>query len=283
MKIAVLGMGRMGHALAGRLLEGGHDITVWNRTPGRVPDLIDQGARQADSAPEAVAGTDLAITSLANDAAVREVALGEGGIASTLSEGAAYVEASTISPELSGELDESFPRFVAMPILGSPSQVRGGQAIYLIGANDPAARAVDPLFPGLSERKFRYARPPLASAAKVAVNLLLLDGVVALAESFAVGRAGGLTDDQLRELLGESPMVAPGLKYRFEGILTGTQETFWTTALGAKDAGLAVEVARTGGVDLPVTATVRQLYEEAARNGDQADIAVVGRRYRPTA
>jgi 3-hydroxyisobutyrate dehydrogenase len=69
------------------------------------------------------------------------------------------------------------------------------------------------------------------------VNLLLLDGVMALAESFTAGRSGGLSDDRLRELLGQSPVVAPAIKNRFEGVLTGQQEPWWTAALGPRTLG----------------------------------------------
>ena len=280
MRISVLGMGRMGRALAGRLLDGGHEVTIWNRTAGRAPELVDRGATEAESVAAAAAKAEIVITILANDDAVRAVATAEDGIRDALPADALYVDASTVSPGLSAELGDAFPRFLAMPILGSPSQVAGGQAIYLIGGEETSAAAVEPLFPHLSEKRRRYDRPATAAAAKVTVNLLLLDGVVALSESFAVGRAGGLTDEQLRDLLVESPMVAPGLKYRFEGILTGDQETFWTAGLGAKDAGLAVELARSAGVELPVTRTVRELYEETDEAAGGVDIALVARRYR---
>src|SRR2546423_1141734 len=151
MDIAVLGMGRMGRALAGRLLEGGHRVTVWNRTQGKA-----------------------------------------------------------------GVVD-----------------------------------GLEPVLSSLSDRVRRYDTAPLALTAKLANNLLLLSGVVALAESFAVGRSGGLSDDQLRDLLGNSPLVAPGLKNRFEGVLTGSQEGWWTTLLGAKDAGLTVDIAPGADVDPP--------------------------------
>ena len=108
--------------------------------------------------------------------------------------------------------------------------------------------------------------------------------MVALAESFAVGRSGGLTDDQLRELLGTSPMLPPGLKNRFEDVLGGSQEGWWTTVLGAKDAGLALEVARQAHVELPVAAVVQKAYEKAASSGlSDADIAAVTELYRDSA
>ena len=279
MNLAVLGMGRMGQAIAGRLLEAGHDVTIWNRTPGRAPELRQQGAREAESVGDAVGTADLVLTSLANDDAVLAVALGEEGIRSALKDGATYADCSTVAPATSAKLAAAFPRFVAMPILGSPVQVTAGQAIYLIGGSGEAAAAVEPLLPDLTEKSHRYERAPLAAAAKLTVNLLLLDGVVALAEAFASGRAGGLDDAQLRELLGENPMVAPGLGYRFEGVLTGDQDEIWSAALGAKDARLALELAGTAGVGLPLTATARDRYEETAARLKDVDIAGVTRLY----
>src|SRR5207247_11055151 len=81
----------------------------------------------------------------------------------------------------------------------------------------------------------RYELPSQATAAKLASNLVLLAGITALAESFAVGRAGGLSDDELRNLLAESPLVAPGLRNRFAGLLTGAQEPWWTTELRSEE------------------------------------------------
>jgi 3-hydroxyisobutyrate dehydrogenase-like beta-hydroxyacid dehydrogenase len=222
----------------------------------------------------------VAITSLSNDDAVKTVALGKDGVRSALAEDATYVDASTVAPSTSAELAEAFTRFVAMPILGAPPLVASGEAIYLVGAEDGCAEAVAPLFPALSEKRISYSHPSQAAVAKLTVNLMLLDSVVALAEAFGTGRAGGLSDDQLRELLGESPMVAPGIKSRFEGILTGHQDPLWTALLGAKDAGLALLIAESNGVKLPLTSTARGLYEEAASRSHDADIAAVSELYR---
>jgi 3-hydroxyisobutyrate dehydrogenase-like beta-hydroxyacid dehydrogenase len=281
MRIAVLGLGRMGQAVAGRIIDCGHELVVWNRTPGKATELVARGARQADSVASAVSDVDVAMTSLANDDVVRQVACGDNGIRSSIGDDAVYADLSTISPGLSAELDHAFPRFAAVPILGSPVAVAAGQAVYLLGAAPPVTKALEPVVLCLSDKVRRYDSPPLASTAKLAVNLLLLDGLVALAESVTVGRSGGLSDDQLRELLGDSPMVAPGLKNRFEGVLTGSQDPWWTTVLGAKDAGLAVGVVVGHGGQLALTDTARQLYLKAASLGfADADIAAVANLYR---
>jgi 3-hydroxyisobutyrate dehydrogenase len=283
MDVAVLGMGRMGRALAGRLLEGGHRVAVWNRSKGKAGELVAGGAWEAACIGGAVEAVDVAITSLANDDAVRAVAFGE--LRSSMGDKTVYVDCSTVSPGLSAELAGAFPgRFLAMPVLGSPEAVKAGQAVYLAGGNAGIVDRLGPVISSLSDTVRRYDTAPLAITAKLAVNLLLLSEVVALAESFAVGRSGGLRDDQLRDLLGASPMVPPGLKNRFEGVLTGSQAGWWTTALGAKDAGLALDVARQADVELPVASVVRDRYDKAASSGlADADIAAVGELYHASA
>ena len=280
MDIAVLGMGRMGSALAVRLLDGGHRVTVWNRAKGKAGDAVSAGAQEAESVTDAVRDADVVVTMLANDDAVRAVALGE--LKSSSSDQAVYVNTSTVSTALSNELAEAFPgRFLAMPVLGSPEAVRAGQAVYLAGGDSKVVDRIAPVLAALSSSVHRYDTPSLATTAKLASNLLLLSQITALAESFAVGRSGGLSDDQLRDLLGSSPMVAPGIKNRFEAVLTGPPDGWWTTVLGAKDAGLAIDVARAANVELPEAEAVKRLYEQAAASGlDRADIAAVSDLYR---
>ncbi|MCU1354910.1 MAG: 6-phosphogluconate dehydrogenase binding protein [Acidimicrobiales bacterium] len=282
MDIAVLGMGRMGQAVAHRLLEGGHSVRVWNRTAGRAGPVVGAGATEAGSIAEAVRGTDVVITSLANDDAVREVALGRGGVAGSIEGPTIYLDASTVSPGMAGDLAEAIPRYAAMPILGAPVAVASGKAIFLLGGSDDVLEVALPLARSLSDSVRRYPEPQLAGAAKLAVNTLLLDVVVALSEAFAVGRAGGLTEDQLADLLSASPIVPPGIANRFEGILRGGQEGWWSPALGAKDAGLAVDLAASDGHQLPVTASARDQYQRTAEAevGAPGDIADVTSRYR---
>ena len=280
MDVAVLGMGRMGSALAIRLLHGGHRVAVWNRSKGKAGEVVSAGAREAQSVADAVRDADVVITMLANDEAVRAVALGD--LRSSIGDQAIYVNCSTVSPALNSELAHAFAaRFLAMPVLGGPAAVRAGQAAYLPGGEGSVAGRLAPVLSSLSATIHRYDTASLATTAKLATNLLLLSQITALAESFAVGRSGGLSDDQLRELLGGSVMVAPGIQNRFEDILTGPQDGWWTTVLGAKDASLAINVARGAHVELPEAEAVKQLYDKAAASGlDHADVAAVTELYR---
>ncbi len=281
MKIAVLGLGNMGLALSERLLQGGHDLTVWNRSKGRADPLLQIGATEADTPAAAVASAEVVITSLANDDAVRGVALGEGGILSAIGD-RIYVDCSTISPGLSAELSEALARFVALPVLGAPQAVRSGDAMYLAGGAAETVDGIRPLLATLSERVKYYPRQEMASAAKLAANLLLLSGIATLAEAFTVARAGGLGDAELTDLFAESALVAPGVKNRFRAILEGSGPTWWTTELGAKDARLASEsVSAQDTTRLRIGPALRDLYQAAADAGFRDDdVAFVARIYR---
>ena len=281
MKIAVLGMGRMGAAMAARLAAGGHDVTVWNRSPGKAGPAVEAGAREAGSIAEAASSAAVVITMLAADRAVREVALGREGLAGNLGDDAVYVDSSTISPETSAELAGRFDRFVAMPVLGSPEAVRSGSAVYLAGGPTAALDAIEPVTSVLTEKLNRLESAPLALAAKVTANFLLLGGLSVLAEAIEIGRAGGLDDGQLEAVFGESPLVSASLRNRFEAVLGRYTDGWFSMALGAKDVGLGVDLAGRAGMELPVARAVRARYDSAA-SGDlaDADVAALGRLYR---
>ena len=281
MDIAVLGMGRMGQAVARRLLGRGHSVVVWNRSPGKADEVVASGAKEAGSIAEAADGAEVVITSLSDDEAVEAVALGDGGVRSAVGADAVYADASTVSPAMSEQLASAFPRFVALPILGAPAAVESGEATYLAGGDPADVARLDPVLAALTATVRRYDTPAKAGHAKLASNLMLLAEVAALAEAMTVARSGGLGDDEIRALLGESPMLAPGVRNRFEGVLTGEMEAWWTTALGAKDAGLAAGAARAAGVELPLADLVEALYRRAAESGAaDEDIIAVAARYR---
>lgn len=280
MRVAVLGMGRMGQAVAGRVLGGGHEVLVWNRSKGKADRLVEQGATEARSLAEAVRAAETVISCLANDDAVEETALGPGGVRSSIGD-RTYVDASTVSPALGAALGRAFERYVALPILGAPEAVHEGRATYLAGGRPDTVKELEPVLAALGGTVKRFERPELALAAKLSVNLLLLSGIATLAEALTVGRAGGLSDEQLVEVLVDSPMLAPGLKNRLAGVAKGSGPVRWTTGLAAKDARLAVALAAAAGKGLRIGPTLVDLYQGAADSGfDDQDMVAVACLYR---
>ena len=128
MRLAVLGMGRMGHALAERLLGGHLEVTVWNRTPHRADDLVVRGAREAPTPAAAAEGTDATFTSLADDAAVLSVVTGQDGVAAGLGDGV-LIDASTVSPDTTAHLAGAVGGRQRRPIRGRIPGWRGGKRV----------------------------------------------------------------------------------------------------------------------------------------------------------
>jgi 3-hydroxyisobutyrate dehydrogenase-like beta-hydroxyacid dehydrogenase len=269
----------MGHALAERLLDGGHEITVWNRTPHKADDLLAKGARAAESPAAAAAETEATFTSLADDAAVLAVVTGPDGAAGGLGDGV-LIDASTVSPETTAELAKAVAgRLLASPILGSPAAVLAGQATHLIGGPRELYDRLQPAYDALAdEQRRRYVSedPTVATTLKLLSNYLLMSGIAALSEAVATAQAVGLPDDLIRDYFGRLPLVAPALLNRLDDIISGDHQGWFSTTLGAKDVRLAEQLARSHGVPLPLADVVKRRFEQAAAEGwADADIAAV--------
>ncbi len=279
MQLAVLGMGRMGHALAERLLSGGHAVTVWNRGAHKADDLLAKGAQAAATPAEAAAGAEAAFTSLADDDAVRTVVTGPQGVAAGLRDGV-LIDASTVSPETTAPIRDAVAgRFLASPVLGSPAAVLAGEATYLIGGPGELYERVQPAFATLADeghRRYVGEDATMATTLKLLSNYLLMSGLATLAEAVAAAQAAGVPDDLIRDYFGRLPLVAPALRNRLDDIISGDHQGWFSTRLGAKDLRLADDLARSHGLRLPLAEAVKQRFEAAAAEGwADADIAAV--------
>jgi 3-hydroxyisobutyrate dehydrogenase-like beta-hydroxyacid dehydrogenase len=278
-QIAVLGMGRMGHALAERLLESGHDLTVWNRTPHKADDLVARGVSEAGTPARAAAGAQATFTSLADDSAVLAAVTGPDGVAAGLG-GGVLSDASTVSPQTTAQLRAAVAgRMLASPILGSPAAVVSGDASYLIGGPREHYDRLRPAYEALAEeerRRYLADDATVATTLKLLANYLLMSGIATLAEVVVAAQTVGLADDLIRDFFGRLPLVAPGLRNRLDPIVSGEHEGWFSMRLGAKDVRLADALARSHGIQLPLAGAVKRLYERATAEGwAEADIAAV--------
>lgn len=278
MDIAVLGMGHMGRAVAGRLLDGSHQVRIWNRTPGRAPDLVARGATEAPSAPAAADGADVVVTSLTDDAAVLAVlSPGDAALVGVGPE-AVVVDCSTVSPATSRLLASHYDgRFVAAPILGAPAAVVAGEATLLLGGPAPVLDRLEPVWSAVTAKVVRCGDDPgRATVVKLMGNFLLLAGIATLAEVVATGQAAGLDDEFLSTFLGAAPLVAPALGNRLGAVIGRDPAGWFPTPLGAKDMGLLLDLAGSLDLGLPLAEAVRDRYRTAVEQGlAEADIAGV--------
>ena len=265
MQMTVLGLGNMGSALAARLLDGGHDVVVWNRTASRADALVARGARAAADIAEAAATADAVMISVRDDDAATEVvgALSAAGVSVPV------VNCTTSAPPRTSAMADLVPTFVAAPILGAPQAVANGTATYVVAGPPAQLAALEPVWPCLTNRVLNCgADPARASTVKLMSNHLLLSGLVALSEAVVVGQAAGLEDDMVRDVLGSHPMVPTGLLNRLDDLIDGDHTRGWfDTTLGAKDLALFVDLAAAHGVDPVLAELARDRYLAAADSG----------------
>jgi 3-hydroxyisobutyrate dehydrogenase-like beta-hydroxyacid dehydrogenase len=279
MRVAVFGMGNMGRALALRLLERGHVVKIWNRTPGKASEVIEAGAVESPSPAEAARGTEAMLMSLADDQAVREVMtrLADLGLDPG---GPIVADMSTVSPGTSRALVDLAPggRFVAAPIVGGPQAVVEGQAVGLLGGERDLVDRLKPIWSDVFTVRWYYCGgdPGSALTYKLLNNYLLMSGIAVLAEVVATGQAAELDETILRDFLFQWPTIAPALHNRLDDILGGDHRGWFTTRLGAKDVRLTAELAESKGLELPIARLIEQRYEEAAERGwSDSDITAV--------
>lgn len=283
MDVAVIGLGNMGRAAAGRLIDRGHRLRVWNRSPGRAGELLERGAVEAASPAEAVDGVEVALVVLTDDDAVASVCLGEGGAAAALPDGAVLADVSTVSPELARRLAAEGPagRVLDTPVLGAPSALAEGGGRFLVGGPSEALEVARPVLDDLGSDVTHCGPAGAGAVVKLVGNLLLVTGVAAVAEGVAIARAQGVDDDTLAAALAESPVMSPAARMRLGPVLDPHHPGWFGPALARKDVRLAAGLAADAATGAPLAEAADRLLSRVLELGDWPDFAAVAEAYRP--
>lgn len=267
-KIAFLGLGNMGTPMALRLLNAGHDVTVWNRTVERTAPLVDAGASVAASPAEAAVGVEFAITMLATPYALGEVLFGLNGLASALSAGQTLIDMSTVGPDAFRSAAARLPSGVAAvdaPVRGSIAEATDGRLHVYVGATDDQFERVQPVLDVFGD-VHHVGTGGAGAAMKLMVNTTLAASIVVLGEALALGRALGLDQASMLDVLAESP-VGSTERAKRANVETGHYPPSFKLSLAAKDMRLAVAAADDAGIDLKTADTVCRWLDEAADQG----------------
>ena len=282
MKIGFIGLGRMGSAMAANLVNAGHDVTVFNRSPEKRRALVELGAHDALQVADACRG-DAVITMLADDTAVAQVALADDGIVGKLRRGALHVSMSTISVALSKKLaqahTEAGQRFVAAPVFGRPDAAAAAK-LFIVAAGDPTAvEACKPLLDALGQKTVPIGtEPAAANLVKLSGNFLLAAAIEALGEAIALVGKAGIDRRAYVDLLTSTIFPAPA--YKTYGNLIADakfQPAAFTVPLGYKDIGLALAAAETLRVPMPLGSLLHDRFLRLlAQGGERLDWSAVG-------
>ncbi|MEO6148014.1 MAG: NAD(P)-dependent oxidoreductase [Sulfuriferula sp.] len=282
MKIGFIGLGKMGAGMAARLVQAGHELTVYNRSAERMQPLVAAGAKAAGNIAE-VCDADVVFTMLANDAALSEVTLGTAGILQHLKPGAIHVSCSTVSVALSAQLQQAHAEkqqgFIAAPVFGRPDAAAAGK-LFMVAAGKPELISkVQPLLDILGQRTYIVADDPeKANLVKLSGNFLIATVIESLGEAMALVEKGGVDRHQYLELLTSSLFNIPIYK-NYGGMVADRnfEPAGFAAHLGQKDMRLVLAAAEELKVPLPFANILRDRFLELAAHGeDNLDWSAVG-------
>ena len=282
MKLGFIGLGRMGSAMAANLVRAGHEVTVFNRTPGKSSALVALGAQEAATLAGACRG-EAVITMLADDEAAANIAMGSGGLVENLSKGAIHLSMSTISVAMSDRLAQahaqSGQRYVAAPVFGRPDMAAAAK-LFIVAAGDP--QAIDTcrsVFDALGQKTSTIGGvPSAANLVKLTANFLQAAVIESLGEAIALIGKAGIDRRAYVDLLTSTIFTAPAYKIFGPLIADGTFETAaFAAPLGYKDIRLALAEAETLRVPMPLASLLHDRFLRLfAQGGDNLDWSAIG-------
>jgi glyoxylate/succinic semialdehyde reductase len=283
MKIGFVGLGIMGNAMATNLVNGGFDVTVWNRTPEKSALLAEKGARVAATPREAAETSDLVIAMLSDSAAVESVRDGDNGIVAGLHAGSGYVDMSTIDAETSIEsarlAHSKGALFLEAPVAGSKKPAEDGTLTIMAAGDRQLYETAMPAFEKLGKKIMFIGETGSAAKMKLANNLVMGGVLVALCEGLALASASGIDPQHLLEVLDSGAVSNPMFRLKGPQILTnGEFPPAFPLKHMQKDLRLALRLAEEFGQPLYSTATVNELFKSALAGGlGDCDLAAVRR------
>jgi 3-hydroxyisobutyrate dehydrogenase len=274
-KIALLGLGLMGSGMAGRLLDAGYPLTVWNRTPDKTQALADRGAKVAQSPRQAVAGATVVISMLSDVPVCRDVWLGRGEAILGAAPGTVLVESSTITVEWIEELDRAAKErgceLVDAPVTGSKPKAAAGQLLFLAGGSTAALDSITPILKAMGRDVVHVG--PVGSGARLKLinNFLSGSQVAALAEALSLIERSGLDAQKALGVLTEGAPGSPLVKLLSGRMVAREYEPNFVLRLMAKDLRYAVSEADHQGLDLDMGRAALRVFEHAISAGQGED------------
>jgi 3-hydroxyisobutyrate dehydrogenase len=257
-RVAFLGLGRMGRGMAGRLLDTGHSVTLFNRSPDKADDLVRRGAHLAASPREAAEKAETVFVMVSDDEASRALWTGEDGVlAADLAPGAFAVECSTLSYdwvlELASLAGDRGLRFVDSPVTGLPVAAAAGELTLLVGAADGDLADAVPLLQPLASNWLHFGPVGAGTAYKLIINLMGAVQIAAAAEGMALAERAGLNLDQVADAIAAGQAASPQVVRNSRRMADAdhADNIVFSGRLRHKDAAYGVRLAHQLGLGAP--------------------------------
>lgn len=257
-RVAFVGLGRMGHGMASRLLAAGHEVVVSNRTRDKAADLVGAGARWADSPRAAAEGAEAVFSIVSDDEASRAVWLGpDGALAAGVAPGAFAIECSTLSHQWALELAAAAVacglRYLDCPVTGLPEAAASGALTLLVGADQDDLDAAESLLAPLATQTVHFGPVGAGTAYKLIVNLMGAVQIGAAAEAMALAERAGLDLDQVARAISSGQAASPQVVRTSARMAVGDhdREVVFSGRLRQKDARYGMALAAQLGLGAP--------------------------------
>ena len=278
-RLGFIGIGNMGSRIAKRLLEHGYQLTAYNRSHEAAEALVKYGASVAYSVAILASESDVILSCLPNDNAVKSVYIHPEGVLAYANRGSAIIDLSTILPETSRELHdlsrEAGVKFLDSPISGSTPLAEKGMLTLFCGGDEELFQTAQPIFSSIASQSFYLGVSGSGTAMKLVANTLLGVGMQAIAESVALGQKEGLDRHRLLEVLAHTALIAPAHLGKLSRADLGDYSTQFAIQLMNKDFRLILETAAAGKVLMPATAAAFQMNVAELSEDNEEDFSAV--------
>ncbi|MFG6415669.1 NAD(P)-dependent oxidoreductase [Roseateles sp. DC23W] len=271
-RVAFLGLGVMGHPMAGHLARAGHHVTVYNRTAAKAEAWVKEyGGMCAATPAEAVKAAEFVFCCVGNDDDLRSVVLGDNGALAGMAAGAVFVDHTTASAEVARELHGEAARrgiaFVDAPVSGGQAGAVNGALTVMCGGDAAAFDAMKPLALNFAKAVTLLGGSGSGQLAKM-VNQICIAGVVqGLAEAVRFGQKSGLDMAQVLDVIGKGAAQSWQMENRGKTMVEDKFDFGFAVDWMRKDLGLVLDEARRNGARLPLTALVDQFYADVQAQG----------------
>lgn len=270
-KIAYLGLGIMGRGMAGNLLKAGHEVTVWNRTPERAAPLVAQGAKQAGTPAEAVAGAEVIMYCLSDDKAVEDLVFGSGQLLSAVKQGQIVVDMTTLHPDTSRKEAAAYAEkgveFLDAPVFGSKNEAANGGLWIVVGGKKELYEQIKPILELLSETTHYMGGTAMGASMKLVGNLVVAAQLEALGEAMTLATKAGLNPEDVLGVLHVTDFKSPIFDGVGQALINRDFSTHFALKLMLKDANLISSFAQDLNVPVPASAATREVIKSAVNKG----------------
>lgn len=261
-KIGFIGLGNMGQPMAGRLIEAGFPLTIWNRTKSKTEELVKKGAKAVNSPKEVAAESTVIVTMISEGPVLKEVCLGANGVLAGAKSGSVLIDMSTVDPassmEVAKALEAKGVKMLRAPVSGSTVLASQGKLTILASGDKQAYDRCLPVFNAMGQKLFHVGPADEARYIKLVLNMMVGTTCQMLAEALTFGEKAGINWATMLEVIGGSVVASPLVAYKIPPLVKRDFKAAFTASMMAKDFDLALTAGDKMGVPMPTIALVRQ-------------------------